>query len=84
VLAESPSSSVLILTLADDAESLVGGLGARARGYARNGAPQEWIAAALGAVAAGDTIFGADVAERLFQHLGADAPSGPVRSARRR
>jgi DNA-binding NarL/FixJ family response regulator len=77
LLAELPATRVLVLSLADDEESLFGALRAGARGYVGKGAGQEQIAAALRGVAAGDAIFGANVADRVLQQFGADPPALP-------
>lgn len=69
-----PTTAVLALTMATDAESVHAVLRAGARGYLVKGADGDRIVAAVRAVAQGDTVFGADVAEDLLSRL-----TGPPR-----
>lgn len=62
----APSTAVLMLTMLDDDETLAAALAAGARGYVVKGASGREIARAVLAVAAGDAIFGAGVAERVI------------------
>jgi DNA-binding NarL/FixJ family response regulator len=64
-----PDVAVLVLTMSVDAESLHAALGAGARGYLVKGATGDRIVGAVRAVAAGDTVFGSDVADRLLNRL---------------
>jgi DNA-binding NarL/FixJ family response regulator len=63
--AELPSVRVLMLTMLEDDTSLVAALRAGARGYILKGAAPDEILGAIHAVAAGQAIFGADLAGRL-------------------
>lgn len=69
-----PATAVLALTMATDAESVHAALRAGARGYLVKGADGARIVAAVRAVAAGDTVFGGDVAGDLLGRL-----TGPQR-----
>lgn len=80
ILHTSPHIRVLVLTMADDAESVFAALQAGARGYLVKGALKADVLRAIRAVASGDAIFGPAVARRLLHHfaparppLGADA-----------
>lgn len=62
VLAASPGSTVLIVTMYDDEASVSAGLAAGAAGYVVKDAPPEEIVAALAAVAAGARVIGGGAA----------------------
>lgn len=66
---KAPQVAVLALTMATDAESVHAALRAGARGYLVKGAAGGRILAAVRSVAAGDTVFGADIAGGLVQRL---------------
>lgn len=74
---ERPEVAVLVLSMLDDDESVHAALQAGARGYLVKGAGGEHIAGAVRAVAAGEAVFGADVAGRILGVL-----TTPRRSAR--
>jgi DNA-binding NarL/FixJ family response regulator len=74
-----PSAAVLVLTMFEDAQSVVMALRAGARGYLLKGADQDEIVRAIRAVAAGDTVLGKPVAAQLVDRLeGAGTTSAPV------
>jgi DNA-binding NarL/FixJ family response regulator len=60
-----PHVAVVVLTMHDDDETVFAAMRAGARGYLLKGAPRAELARAIGAVAAGDAIFGAAIARRL-------------------
>jgi DNA-binding NarL/FixJ family response regulator len=60
------TTSVLVLTMFDDDESVLAAMRAGARGYLVKGAAGDRIVGAVGAVAAGEAVFGADVAARVL------------------
>ncbi|WP_214107521.1 response regulator [Acrocarpospora catenulata] len=68
----APECRVLVLTMFDDDESVLAATRAGARGYLVKGASGERIMSAVRAVAAGDAVFGADVAGRVLDVLAAD------------
>jgi DNA-binding NarL/FixJ family response regulator len=76
----APDVAVLVLTMFDNDESLFTAMRAGARGYLVKGAEQDEIVRAILAVAAGDVVFGAGIAERALAYF-AVAPSG-TRAAR--
>jgi DNA-binding NarL/FixJ family response regulator len=61
-----PETSVLVLTMYDDDTTVLAAMRAGASGYLLKGADQDEIAAAIRAVAAGQTIFGPGVAAHLL------------------
>lgn len=65
VLAATPSTAVLIITMVDDDDSVLAALQAGARGYILKGAAADEISAAIRTVAAGGAVFGAAIASRL-------------------
>jgi DNA-binding NarL/FixJ family response regulator len=62
----SPHIAVLVLTMAGDDVAVFDAIRAGARGYLLKGADRGELARAIRAVAAGEAIFGADVARRLM------------------
>jgi DNA-binding NarL/FixJ family response regulator len=65
----APEVAVLVLTMADDDDSLFAAMRAGARGYLVKGAEQEEIGRAVRAVAAGEAIFGPGVAQRVLRYF---------------
>jgi DNA-binding NarL/FixJ family response regulator len=64
--ATRPSLPVLVLTMSEDDDSLFAALRAGARGYLLKEATSEQIGQALHAVARGEAVFGARVADRVL------------------
>jgi DNA-binding NarL/FixJ family response regulator len=60
------TTAVLVLTMFDDDESVLAAMRAGARGYLVKGAAGDRIVGAVRAVAAGEAVFGADVAGRVL------------------
>lgn len=73
----APGVAVLVLTMFEDDDNLYAALRAGARGYLLKGAPQNEIAEAIAAVAAGGAVFGSKVAARVLGHV--SEPSTPGR-----
>jgi DNA-binding NarL/FixJ family response regulator len=71
----APHIGVLVLTMLENDESLFSAIRAGARGYLVKGAEQEQIVRALRAVAGGDVVFGAGIAQRALAYF-ANAPAG--------
>jgi DNA-binding NarL/FixJ family response regulator len=69
IVARHQSTSVLILTMAHDSDSVLASVRAGARGYLLKGAGLDDIRRAIEAVSSGDMIFGAQVAKHVFGHL---------------
>jgi DNA-binding NarL/FixJ family response regulator len=66
VVALRPETCVVVLTMFDDEETVFTAMAAGARGYLVKGAPQERIVEAVRAVAAGQVVFGHDVAAQVL------------------
>lgn len=63
--------AVLVLTMFDDDDSVFAALRAGARGYLLKEAAEEEIVRALRAAAAGEAIFGREIAQRVIDHVAA-------------
>jgi DNA-binding NarL/FixJ family response regulator len=61
-----PDIAVLVLTMYDDIDLVLGAIRAGARGYLLKGAPQADVVRSITAVARGDAVFGGSVADRLL------------------
>ena len=66
VVHRRPDTAVVVLTMFDDDETVFTAMAAGARGYLVKGAPQERIVEAVRAVAAGQLVFGQDVAAQVL------------------
>ncbi|MEV0609112.1 response regulator transcription factor [Polymorphospora rubra] len=91
VLADAPSTGVLVLTMHDGDESVFAAMLAGARGYLLKGANQDEILRAITAVAGGEVIFGPALAARVSSYFAtlatasrADADPFPQLTARER
>jgi DNA-binding NarL/FixJ family response regulator len=78
IVADSPHISVLVLTMFDDDDSIFSALRAGARGYLLKGADREQIRGAIRAAAAGEIIFGAQLAERMLGYFTANTAPPPA------
>jgi DNA-binding NarL/FixJ family response regulator len=72
IAAAGLAAAVLVLTMFDDDESVLAAMRAGARGYLVKGAAGERIVDAVRAVAAGEAVFGAEVAKGVLGVLAAD------------
>ena len=75
VAAEAPETAVLVLTTYADDESILGALRAGARGYLTKDAGRAELAAAVRAVARGQSTFAPEVGARIVGSLTAAAPA---------
>ena len=66
IVAATPTTAVLVLTMVDDDDTVMAALQVGARGYLLKGAAQEEVLAAVRTVAAGGAVFGAGVAGRVL------------------
>jgi DNA-binding NarL/FixJ family response regulator len=75
-----PDIGVLVLTMAEDDDSVFAAMRAGARGYLLKGARQDEIVRAIRTVAAGDAVFGQEAIRRLNEFLVSDRrrPEGTV------
>ena len=69
IVLDSPRTAVVVLTMFDDDDSVFAALRAGARGYLLKGADQEQIRRAVHAAAAGEVIFGAEIATRVIAYF---------------
>ncbi|TQS42644.1 response regulator transcription factor [Cryptosporangium phraense] len=74
-----PGTAVLVLTTYADDESIGGALRAGARGYLTKDTGRAELAAAVRAVAAGQSTFAREVGERLIGGFSAPPPAGGLR-----
>lgn len=78
IRAAIPEARVLMLTMFHDDASLFAAVQAGAHGYLLKSARQSEIPKAVRAVAAGEVIFGAGVAEQVLRQLGAASLVAPT------
>ncbi|RZQ62732.1 response regulator [Amycolatopsis suaedae] len=74
IVAAVPGAGVLMLTMADDSESVFAAMRAGARGYLLKDAEPEEIIRAVRAVGRREAIFGPDVANRVLSFFSSPAP----------
>jgi DNA-binding NarL/FixJ family response regulator len=67
--------AVVVLTMFEDDDSVFAAMRAGARGYLLKGADEEEIVRAIRSVAAGEAIFGPEVASRVVEHFASGASS---------
>ena len=72
ITAARPDMAVLVLTMLEDAASLAAAMRAGARGYLLKGADGDEAVRAIQAVAAGEVIFGPEVAGAVLDRLRAE------------
>jgi DNA-binding NarL/FixJ family response regulator len=77
--ADAPEVRVLVLTMFEDDESVLAAMRAGARGYLVKGSAGDRIVGAVRSVAAGEAVFGADVAARVLSVLAEDHTGGRTR-----
>jgi DNA-binding NarL/FixJ family response regulator len=77
VSAEAPGTAVLVLTTYADDASILGALRAGARGYLTKDAGRTELAAAVRAVASGQSTFAPEVGARIVGSLTATPPPEP-------
>jgi DNA-binding NarL/FixJ family response regulator len=78
IVADSPHTAVVVLTMFDDDDSVFAALRAGARGYLLKGADQEQIRRAVHAAAAGEAIFGAGLASRVLAYFTVQPSTAPA------
>ena len=80
ITADSPHIGVVVLTMAEEDQTLFAAMRAGARGYLLKGANQTEIVRAITAVAQGEAIFGPAMARRVADYF-ATAPATTEHSA---
>ena len=66
VLATTPGTGVLVVTMFEDDDSVFAAMRAGARGYILKGADQDELLRAVRAIARGEALFGPPIARRLI------------------
>lgn len=74
----APDVAVLMLTMFDEDDSVFAAMRAGALGYVLKGAAPDEVIRAIAAVAAGNAIFGPEVARRALAYLTAPRPNEPA------
>lgn len=69
------ATAVVVLTMFEDDDSVFAAMRAGARGYLLKGADRDEIIRAVRAVAAGEAIFGPEIAARIISHFARGAGS---------
>jgi DNA-binding NarL/FixJ family response regulator len=69
IVAASPTTRILVVTLFDDDDSVFAALRAGARGYILKDADEDEIVRAITVIGAGQAIFGAPVASRVLSYF---------------
>ena len=84
----TPQTALLMLTMYDDDATVFTAMQAGARGYLLKGADQDEIVRAVRAAAAGEAIFGPEIAARVIRHFasgsGSNAAAFPALTERAR
>jgi DNA-binding NarL/FixJ family response regulator len=78
ITAATPDTGVLMLTMADESESVFAAMRAGARGYLLKDAEPDEIIRAVQAVARREAIFGPDIANRVLGFFNQPPASEPV------
>ncbi len=65
----NPAPAIVVLTMFEDDDSVLAAMRAGARGYVLKGAEQDEIVRAIRAAAAGEAIFGPQIAQRVIDHF---------------
>ena len=71
ILAATPAIGVLVVTMFEDDDSVFAAIRAGARGYLLKDADREELTLAIRAVARGEAIFGAAIAQRMIRYFAA-------------
>lgn len=69
ILAALPETKIIMLTMVEDNESLFAAITAGARGYVLKGADKSEVLRTIRAVASGDVLFGAAIANRVSDYF---------------
>jgi DNA-binding NarL/FixJ family response regulator len=77
ITADSPHIGVVVLTMAEEDQTLFAAMRAGARGYLLKGANQAEIVRAITAVAQGEAIFGPAIARRVAEFFSAVPVAAP-------
>jgi DNA-binding NarL/FixJ family response regulator len=75
IIAASPHTAVLVLTMFSDDDSVFAAMRAGARGYLLKGAGQVEIVQAIQTVARGEAVFGPAIADRVLAYFSSPPPA---------
>jgi DNA-binding NarL/FixJ family response regulator len=75
IVSTSPHVGVIVVTMLEDDDSVFAAMRAGARGYVLKGADQEQMLRTIHSVAAGEALFGSDIAKRLMNFFSNLEPS---------
>jgi len=79
IIRTSPNIGVLMVTMYEDDDFVFAAMRAGARGYVLKGANQDEVLRAIRAVANGEVIFSAPIAQRVIRFLTTPPPAAPPR-----
>src|SRR6478735_3990379 len=79
IIRTSPNIGVLMVTMYEDDDFVFAAMRAGARGYVLKGANQDEVLRAIRAVANGEVIFSAPIAQRVIRFLTTPPPAPPTR-----
>ena len=77
IVAASPTTKILVVTLFQDDDSVFAALRAGARGYILKDADEEEMIRAIRAIAAGESLFSPAIASRVLAFFGKARPLAP-------
>ncbi|MEO6207860.1 MAG: response regulator transcription factor [Candidatus Limnocylindrales bacterium] len=75
ILDAAPGVAIVVLTMHDDDGTVFAALRAGARGYLLKGAPRVELLRAIHGVAAGEALFGPEIARRMMDYFGRPLPT---------
>jgi DNA-binding NarL/FixJ family response regulator len=75
IVRDSPHIGVIVVTMFEDDDSVFAAMRSGARGYVLKGADQDEILKVIRAVAAGEALFGPEIARRLMSFFSAKEPA---------
>jgi DNA-binding NarL/FixJ family response regulator len=78
IVRDSPHIGVIVVTMFEDDDSVFAAMRSGARGYVLKGADQDEILKVIRAVAAGEALFGPEIARRLMSFFSAKEPAAPA------
>jgi DNA-binding NarL/FixJ family response regulator len=77
VISANPGTSILVVTMLEDDDSVFAAMRAGAGGYLLKGAEQAEVLRAIRAVANGEAIFGPSIARRVIGLFSVEKPAAP-------
>ena len=78
ILAQSPRTGVLVLTMYEDDDSVFAAMRAGARGYLLKGATREDILRAITSIGDGGAVFGPEIASRIAAYFSGKITDSPA------